>query len=173
MAMSGCLRARFNDARFFWQVDQKKKLEERLADLKTVTFQAKLGSYFEKTERVVALVKQLGGSRRGATRGAPGQMRPHHRHGQGVYGSSRHRGRTLCAVPGRTRGNRASHLRSLQAGQHGRRTPGHRIRPDRQPGRQMGHAHVVLRRRTDSHRLARSVRATPRRARCGSNRRRG
>ena len=56
------LRARFNDARFFWQVDQKKKLEDRLEDLKTVTFQAKLGSYFEKTERVVALVKQLGGS---------------------------------------------------------------------------------------------------------------
>ena len=49
------LRARFNDARFFWQQDQKKKLEERLEDLKNVTFQAKLGSYFEKTERVVAL----------------------------------------------------------------------------------------------------------------------
>jgi glycyl-tRNA synthetase beta chain len=56
------LRARFNDARFFWQVDQKKRLEDRLEDLKAVTFQAKLGSYFEKTERVVALVKQLGGS---------------------------------------------------------------------------------------------------------------
>jgi glycyl-tRNA synthetase beta chain len=56
------LRARFNDARFFWQQDQKRKLEDRLEDLKTVTFQAKLGSYFEKTERVVALVKQLGGS---------------------------------------------------------------------------------------------------------------
>jgi glycyl-tRNA synthetase beta chain len=56
------LRARFNDARFFWQVDQKRKLEERLPDLKAVTFQAKLGSYFEKTERVVALVRQLGGT---------------------------------------------------------------------------------------------------------------
>jgi glycyl-tRNA synthetase beta chain len=56
------LRARFNDARFFWEQDQKKKLEDRLEDLKSVTFQAKLGSYFEKTERVVALVKQLGGS---------------------------------------------------------------------------------------------------------------
>jgi glycyl-tRNA synthetase beta chain len=56
------LRARFNDARFFWEQDQKRKLEERLEDLKNVTFQAKLGSYFEKTERVVALVKQLGGS---------------------------------------------------------------------------------------------------------------
>ena len=50
------LRARFNDARFFWQVDQKKKLEDRVADLKNVTFQAKVGSYFQKTERLVALV---------------------------------------------------------------------------------------------------------------------
>jgi glycyl-tRNA synthetase beta chain len=56
------LRARFNDARFFWEQDQKRKLEERLEDLKNVTFQAKLGSYFEKTARVVELVKQLGGS---------------------------------------------------------------------------------------------------------------
>jgi glycyl-tRNA synthetase beta chain len=56
------LRARFNDARFFWDVDQKKKLEDRVDDLKHVTFQAKLGSFYEKTERVVALVKQLGGS---------------------------------------------------------------------------------------------------------------
>jgi glycyl-tRNA synthetase beta chain len=56
------LRARFNDARFFWQQDQKKKLEDRLEDLKNVTFQAKLGSYFEKTHRVVALVQQIGGS---------------------------------------------------------------------------------------------------------------
>ena len=56
------LRARFNDARFFWQQDQKKKLEDRVADLKNVTFQAKVGSYFEKTQRVVELVKQLGGN---------------------------------------------------------------------------------------------------------------
>jgi glycyl-tRNA synthetase beta chain len=56
------LRARFNDARFFWEQDQKRKLDERLEDLKNVTFQAKLGSYFEKTARVVELVKQLGGS---------------------------------------------------------------------------------------------------------------
>src|SRR3984885_133539 len=49
------LRARFNDARFFWDVDQKKKLEDRVEDLKTVTFQAKLGSYYDKTKRVVAL----------------------------------------------------------------------------------------------------------------------
>jgi glycyl-tRNA synthetase beta chain len=56
------LRARFNDARFFWQVDQKKKLEDRVADLANVTFQAKLGSYLEKTKRVVELAKELGGN---------------------------------------------------------------------------------------------------------------
>ncbi len=60
------LRARFNDARFFWDQDQKKKLEDRVEDLKNVTFQAKLGSYYEKTQRVVALVKELGGSERAA-----------------------------------------------------------------------------------------------------------
>ena len=56
------LRARFNDARFFWQADQRKKLADRVEDLAHVTFQAKLGSYLEKTGRVVALVKELGGS---------------------------------------------------------------------------------------------------------------
>jgi glycyl-tRNA synthetase beta chain len=60
------LRARFNDARFFWDQDQKKALAARLEDLKSVTFQAKLGSYYDKTQRVVALVKQLGGNERAA-----------------------------------------------------------------------------------------------------------
>jgi glycyl-tRNA synthetase beta chain len=55
------LRARFNDARFFWRADQRKTLADRVADLAHVTFQAKLGSYLEKTERVVALVERLGG----------------------------------------------------------------------------------------------------------------
>ncbi len=55
------LRARFNDARFFWETDQKKKLFDRRADLAHVTFQAKLGSYLEKTERNVALTAELGG----------------------------------------------------------------------------------------------------------------
>ncbi len=44
------LRARFNDARFFWEFDQRRRLVERLEDLKTVLFQASLGSYWEKTE---------------------------------------------------------------------------------------------------------------------------
>ena len=56
------LRARFNDARFFWEGDQKRRLEERLPDLDHVTFQAKLGSYLDKTTRLVELVAELGGS---------------------------------------------------------------------------------------------------------------
>ncbi|GAB4374080.1 MAG: glycine--tRNA ligase subunit beta [Bryobacter sp.] len=55
------LRARFNDARFFYEVDQQKPLASRMEALKNVTFQAQLGSYWEKTQRVVALTKELGG----------------------------------------------------------------------------------------------------------------
>lgn len=55
------LKARFNDARFFWDVDQQRPLADRVADLAKVTFQAKLGSYQQKTDRVVGLVKELGG----------------------------------------------------------------------------------------------------------------
>ena len=49
------LRARFNDARFFWQTDQKHPLRERVSWLKNVTFQKDLGSYYEKTLRVQRL----------------------------------------------------------------------------------------------------------------------
>ena len=55
------LRARFNDARFFYDVDQKKPLAERVADLSHVTFQAKVGNYLEKTARVAALAGEIGG----------------------------------------------------------------------------------------------------------------
>ena len=58
------LRARFNDARFFWQVDQHKKLRDRVDDLAKVTFQAKLGSYKDKAERVVRLAHDLAGHTR-------------------------------------------------------------------------------------------------------------
>jgi glycyl-tRNA synthetase beta chain len=49
------LRARFNDARFFWQTDQKHPLRDRVSWLKNVTFQKDLGSYYEKTLRVQRL----------------------------------------------------------------------------------------------------------------------
>ena len=46
------LRARFNDARFFWEFDQRVPLMERVELLENVTFQKDLGSYAAKTERV-------------------------------------------------------------------------------------------------------------------------
>ena len=53
------LRARFNDARFFWDVDQKIPLVDRVEMLKSVTFQKDLGSYWDKTERNRAVARQI------------------------------------------------------------------------------------------------------------------
>lgn len=53
------LRARFNDARFFWDTDQKTPLVNRVEMLKAVTFQKDLGSYAAKAERMVALGDRL------------------------------------------------------------------------------------------------------------------
>lgn len=55
------LRARFKDARFFWDVDQKKPLVERVEGLKAVTFQKELGSYHWKTEQNEQIAKKLFG----------------------------------------------------------------------------------------------------------------
>ncbi len=53
------LRARFSDAKFFWETDQKHSLLERLELLRHVTFQKDLGSYYEKTRRVQRLCSWL------------------------------------------------------------------------------------------------------------------
>lgn len=53
------LEARFNDARFFWEFDQQKPIAARVGDLKSVTFQAKLGSYYDKAGRMKALAAEL------------------------------------------------------------------------------------------------------------------
>ena len=55
------LRARFNDARFFWEFDQRISLNDRVALLKDVTFQKDLGSYALKSERVTACAQALAG----------------------------------------------------------------------------------------------------------------
>lgn len=47
------LRARFNDARFFFDVDQKKKLEDRVEDLKHVTFHRDFGSYYDLIDKML------------------------------------------------------------------------------------------------------------------------
>ncbi len=53
------LRARFTDAKFFWEFDQRVPLTERVALLEKVTFQKELGSYAAKGERVRAVAKKL------------------------------------------------------------------------------------------------------------------
>jgi glycyl-tRNA synthetase beta chain len=55
------LRARFNDARFFWEFDQRVPLVERVSLLEHVTFQKDLGSYAKKTERVRKVAAALTG----------------------------------------------------------------------------------------------------------------
>ena len=53
------LRARFSDAQFFWQTDQKQSLLQRSELLRHVTFQKDLGSYYQKTQRVQRLCSWL------------------------------------------------------------------------------------------------------------------
>src|SRR5579863_2392916 len=53
------LRARFKDARFFWDMDQKTPLAQRMESLKNVTFQKELGSYYWKTEQNLEVANAL------------------------------------------------------------------------------------------------------------------
>ena len=53
------LRARFNDAKFFWEFDQRVPLEERVGLLEMVTFQKDLGSYAKKTDNVRKTAERL------------------------------------------------------------------------------------------------------------------
>ena len=53
------LTARLDDARYFWETDLKTPLEARVGKLKTVVFHQKLGSVYDKMERVAALAREL------------------------------------------------------------------------------------------------------------------
>ncbi len=53
------LKARLEDAKFFFEEDRKKTLEEHREKLKTVVFQEGLGSVYEKTERLIKLAEFL------------------------------------------------------------------------------------------------------------------
>ena len=53
------LKARLEDARFFWEQDIKVALKKHAARLKHVLFQEKLGSYADKAERLKKLVAYL------------------------------------------------------------------------------------------------------------------
>jgi len=51
------LKARFADAQFFWESDQKCRLADYLPKLERVTYESRLGSYRDKVERVRALAR--------------------------------------------------------------------------------------------------------------------
>ena len=53
------LRARLEDAVFFWESDRRTKLEERVTSLARVTFQQDLGSYLDKTRRLQEICRRL------------------------------------------------------------------------------------------------------------------
>lgn len=53
------VRARLSDANFFWKTDQGVKLEDRLEKLKNIVFHEKLGTQYERVERIAALSKEL------------------------------------------------------------------------------------------------------------------
>lgn len=51
--------ARLEDAIFFFKEDTKKSLDKYLENLKGITFQKGLGSVYDKTQRIVALSKEI------------------------------------------------------------------------------------------------------------------
>ncbi|OGT47145.1 MAG: glycine--tRNA ligase subunit beta [Gammaproteobacteria bacterium RIFCSPHIGHO2_12_FULL_41_20] len=66
------LRARLKDAVFFFDVDKKERLEQRLERLKGMVFQAKLGTLYDKSQRLsrlaMVIAKEIGESELQAAR---------------------------------------------------------------------------------------------------------
>jgi len=53
------LRARLSDAKFFWDEDRKHRLESRVEKLKGIVFHAKLGTQFERVQRIEKLAGEI------------------------------------------------------------------------------------------------------------------
>jgi len=53
------LRARLSDAKFFWDQDRNTKLADRVEALKAIVFHAKLGTQYERVERIEALAGEI------------------------------------------------------------------------------------------------------------------
>ena len=53
------IEARLADAKFFWDKDRSKNLIKQIANLKTVTFYEKLGTIYDKTQRIRKLAAML------------------------------------------------------------------------------------------------------------------
>jgi glycyl-tRNA synthetase beta chain len=53
------LRSRLADAKFFWDLDRRQRLEERLPVLKDIVFHARLGTQADRVQRIAALATAL------------------------------------------------------------------------------------------------------------------
>ncbi len=53
------IRPRLGDAKFFWEQDSKKKLEDHIESLNKVVFQNKLGSVGDKSRRVASIAEAI------------------------------------------------------------------------------------------------------------------
>ena len=53
------LRARLEDARFYWENDRKAGLERKVQELKQIVWHEKLGSVYDRTQRIVQLAEEL------------------------------------------------------------------------------------------------------------------
>ncbi|MBF0611825.1 MAG: glycine--tRNA ligase subunit beta [Magnetococcales bacterium] len=53
------LKARLEDAAFYWGEDRKKSLQERQESLKSVVFQARLGTLYQKSQRIRSLAEKM------------------------------------------------------------------------------------------------------------------
>ncbi len=98
------IRARLSDARFFWEQDLKRKLEPMHFELKGITFHEKLGTQWDRMERITELARQIAGSRRCRARArgprrAAVQGRSRLRHGRRVPGAAGPDGPLLRATP--------------------------------------------------------------------------
>ncbi len=56
------IRARLSDARFFWTQDLKRPMDDMRTDLRGITFHEKLGSQWDRVERVAELASQIAGA---------------------------------------------------------------------------------------------------------------
>ena len=53
------MRARLDDAKFFWEEDLKRPLEDFVERLSTVTFQERLGTVLQKVQRMEAIAAEV------------------------------------------------------------------------------------------------------------------
>ncbi len=181
------LEARFRDARFFWETDQRQHLAGRIALLKDIVFQARLGSYANKVERLVQLSRWLGKNAKPPD-GRRADIAGRHADIQTVEGAA-----SLCKADlttllvgefpelqgvvgglyaraqGGAASNRHRHRRALPAARAGRQNSANSRRWHSRARRQNRQPRRLLQCRRRPDRIEGPLRASSRRCRCGSD----